>query len=362
MCARRLVSDPSSHRYGQHLTAQEVDELIKPTPATLESVHGWLFSNGITMDMLNHSSAKDWIELSLPVGTVENLLNTEYSIYQHQDGDYVIRTPEWSLPTHLHSHVDTIQPTNSFFRPKAMRTMFKKVMPGGDNLIPSDLLNPPAHISPAEDISVSQACNTSLVTPLCLRTLYGTVDYIPKVPGENRVGLANYLGESNNRSDVSIFLQYFRPEAAPAAYQFTVYTMAGGTDQQSHENATQLDQGVELEGNLDAETILGIGYPIPLTAYTTGGFAPFVPDLGSPVNSNEPYLVWARYVLSQSDEVIPQVSVFYLSIAADLAFLHTLPAFVTSKTSSQNTMIAIMLSETTSAFNLTRSRPVSLIL
>ena len=299
------------------MNAQEVNELIQPTSATSEIVHDWLLSNGINNDVLGYSSAKDWIELSLPVSTVENLLNTEYSIFQHQDGDLIVRAPEWSLPVHLHAHVDTIQPTNSFFRPGAMRTTFKKVLPAGEALSASELSKLPAFVPSAKDIQVSQACNASLVTPLCLRTLYGTIDYTPKVPGKNRVGLTNYLGESNNRSDISLFLQQFRPEAAPAAYQFKFNVIAGGSDQQSPANATQLDDGTDYEGNLDAETILGIGYPTPLTAYTTGGSPPFISDLGEITNTNEPYLVWALYVLAQSDEVIPQVSVFRFQACAD---------------------------------------------
>ena len=302
------------------MTAQEVDELIKPTSVTFEVVHDWLFSHGINIDTLSYSSAKDWVELSLPVSAVENLLNTEYSIFQHKDGDYVIRAPEWSLPTHLHAHIDTVQPTDSFFRPSAMRTMFKEVMPAGESLLASDFSKLPAYVLPAKDIPVSQACNASLVTPLCLRTLYGTIDYTPKVPGKNRVGLTDYLGESNNRSDISLFLQQFRPEAAPAAYQFKFDVIAGGSDQQSPDNATQLDDGTDLEGNLDAETILGIDYPTPLTAYTTGGSPPFIPDSGETTNSNEPYLVWARYVLAQSDDVIPQVSVFHSQARSDPDF------------------------------------------
>ena len=308
-----LVSNPFSHRYGQHLTSEEVDELIKPTPATFELVHKWLVDSGINIHDLSYSTTKDWVEVSLPVSTAENLLNTEYSIYEHKDGGFLIRAPEWSLPAHLHDHVDTIQPTSSFLRPKAFRTTFREVAPAGEVTAFTQLSQLPDYISPPEGITVSQACNASLVTPLCLRTLYGTINYVPQVPGRNKVGLTDYLGETNNRSDVSLFLKQFRPEAAPAAFQFKFDVIAGGSDQQSPDNATQLEDGVDLEGNLDAETILGIDYPTPLTAYTTGGSPPFIPDADETTNSNEPYLVWARHVLKQSDKDIPQVSMLACS-------------------------------------------------
>jgi tripeptidyl-peptidase-1 len=36
----------------------------------------------------------------------------------------------------------------------------------------------------------------------------------------------------------------------------------------------QLENKTGIEGELDAETILGISYPTPLTIYSTGGLDP----------------------------------------------------------------------------------------
>ena len=164
-----------------------------------------------------------------------------------------------------------------------------------------DLTNPP------KDLSVATACNVSGITPLCLRTLYGTLSYKPQVPGQNRVGLTNYLMEANNRSDVALFLQKYRPEAVKAATQFTVITIAGGDDQQTPDTPAQLEAGKDLEGNLDAETIIGIDYPTPLITFNTGGSPPFKPDANTPTDTNEPYLVWLQYVLAQANKDLPQV-------------------------------------------------------
>jgi tripeptidyl-peptidase-1 len=135
--------------------------------------------------------------------------------------------------------------------------------------------------------------------------LPGTIDYVPKSTDKNQVALCNYLGEVNNRSDVNIFLQKFRPEAAADAFNFTVTTIAGGSDQQTPLNSTQLAAGTELEGNLDAETIIGITHPTPLFTFNTGGQPPFIPDAGTPSDTNEPYLTWVQFILTQQN--IPQV-------------------------------------------------------
>ena len=296
------MSDPAHSRYGQHLSKEQVEELVKPSNDASDLVHDWLSDNGIDASQLDYSPARDWIKVSLPVSAVERLLNTKYSIYQHEDGDYLVRTPQWSLPLHLHEHIDTVQPTNSFFRPRAFKSNVKLVMGTGQHMSASDV---PA-VSSSGDLSVAQACNASAVTPLCLRTLYGTINYTPKVPGKNVVGLNDFLGESNNRSDVEIFLKMFRPDAVPEAYQFSFEVINGGSDQQTPDTPAQLAAGTDLEGNLDAETIIGIDYPTPLIAFTTGGSPPFKPDLATPTDTNEPYLAWLNYVLAQPQSALPQ--------------------------------------------------------
>ena len=273
-----------------------MNDLVKPTNEALDLVHEWLQDNGIETSELEYTPAKDWIKISLPVSSIEKLLDTKYSVYEHTDGDFIVRTPSWSLPLHLHEHIDAIQPTNSFFRPRQQASTIKK--------IPDFVINH-AKASPSATGSALAVCDQELVTLLCLRTLYGTIDYTPKVPGKNKVGLNNFLGESNNRSDVHLFLEQYRPEAAAAAYQFKIEIIANGNNEQTQENITELEDGKDLEGNLDAETILGIDWPTPLTAFTTGGSPPYDPDLNTPTDTNEPYLTWLNHVLSQSD--LPQV-------------------------------------------------------
>lgn len=86
-----------------------------------------------------------------------------------------------------------------------------------------------ASLPPAPaNASIAAACNVSLVTPLCLRTLYGIINYTVQAAGEHTMALNDFLGELNNRSDASIHLQKFRPEAAAAAYQFQQISIAGG--------------------------------------------------------------------------------------------------------------------------------------
>lgn len=305
------VSDPLHARYGQHLSAGEVNELVKPSDEASDAVHEWLQDYGVDLTQLKYSPAKDWISVTLPVSTVEEMLDTEYSVYRHQDGSTLVRTEGYSLPLYVYEHISTIQPTNSWARlqrhqkrseieersePVKRHSHFAEV---------ADDWSPPASIPAPSNASIAAVCNFTAVTPDCLRTLYGTIDYEVKAAGKNKMAHTNYLEEATNRSDISIFLGKYRPEAQAYAYEFETISIAGGVI----DNGTNVaEEGADREANLDAEYMLGIGYPTPLIAYHTGGRNPtYTPDILTTDNSDEPFLVWANYMTGLADEEIPQV-------------------------------------------------------
>jgi tripeptidyl-peptidase-1 len=274
------------------LSLNEVNDLIKPTDEALDLVHEWLQLNG--MDSLKYSPSKDWIEAWVPVESAERLLDTEYYVFEHEDGTQLVRTPEWSLPLHLHEHVDTIQPTTSFFRSSPQKFDYLQFPEWND-----------PDYTPPTNATINAVCNITSVTPECFMTLYSTKGYEVKAAGAGQIGFNNFLGEVPIRPDTAKFLGKYRPEAVKAAGGYKQISIAGGPTQDGPLNSTQLEAGTSREANLDVQAITGISYPIPVTAYSTGGIPPFIPDLSTPTNSNEPYLVWVNYVLGLSN--IPQV-------------------------------------------------------
>lgn len=291
-----LVSDPDHPRYGQHLAIEEVHDLVRPSEDTLDLVHEWLLLNGV--DKLDYSPAKDWINIYIDVESAERLLDTEYSVYQHEDGSQLVRTPKWSLPLHLHELVDTIQPTTSFMRSKPQSTDYIQEL---DNK-----WTPPGYKPPSNE-TIAKVCNIAKVTLECFNTLYGTLGYHQKVPGINKIGFNNYLNETPIRPDIHKFLEEYNPRAAPSAFTFKSIEIAGGPAARytplTHDEAFGHD--FWSEANLDAQTILGMTFPQPVYSYSTGGSPPFTPDINTPDDTNEPYLTWANYVSNQKD--VPQV-------------------------------------------------------
>lgn len=139
----------------------------------------------------SYNTAKDWITVNLPLEFVEKLLDTEYHNYKHEDGSIVSRTTHWSLPRHLHSHIDVIQPTTSFFRGAANAATYVKTI----DEVHDEVARLSAATNGGYPTEISKVCNVSSVTPECFATLYKTKGYKTKATHLNSIGFTNYLEE-----------------------------------------------------------------------------------------------------------------------------------------------------------------------
>ncbi|PMD63736.1 uncharacterized protein K444DRAFT_661139 [Hyaloscypha bicolor E] len=254
-------SDPDHDRYDQHLSMEDVNDIVTPTAKTSGLVHEWLSQNEIMG--LTCSTSQNWISVALPIEVAERLLTTEYHIYEHEDGDRLMRTPEWPLPSKIEFLLSPPQTSPGYTLPS--------------------------------NASISKACNVSSVTPKHFMNLYSTLVYDPKVPGLTQVGFNKSLGEIPIRPDTAKFFAEYRPPAVDAAYNFKQISIANGL----------AAEGTSREVNPDAQAITGISDPTPVISYSTGGSSPFTSDINTPDNTNEPYLVWLNYALSQAN--VPQL-------------------------------------------------------
>ena len=282
------VSDPEHARYGQHLSTEEVHSLVAPNEKALADVHKWLDENRVQLDRVQYSPAKDWLLVDLPVFDIEDLLDTEYHVYENDEGTTIIRTPRYSLPLALHGHIDVVQSTNYFGDPKSMRRPFR--------MSHHQPQQHSEHTSQDGSSDLSAVCNETAVTNLCLRTLYKTVDYVPRVPDQNEVALTAYLKETANISDFHIFLSQQRQDAS-LDYTYNYTTIAGGPDDQAP-LPKRLYGSRDVEADLDSQTIGGFVYPTEMKLYSTGTKPPFNPDKFTPTDSNEPYLAWLSYMVN----------------------------------------------------------------
>lgn len=206
------ISDPTHYRYGRHLTAEEIRDIVRPSEDTQNAVMNWLGDYGLTG---HFNPTKDSVHVLLPVEKAEQLLQTSYTTFEHTDGSKVDRTPEWSLPPHLHDHIDFVQPTTSFFQasPQVPNHNDQRSFWSRDETQGKQKFGV-SNDNSLNTHRISKICNVTFVTPDCIRTLYGTYDYVPQVPQKNGIGQTNFRNGTSYRLDILKALQAFRPEAA----------------------------------------------------------------------------------------------------------------------------------------------------
>jgi tripeptidyl-peptidase I len=199
------VSDPNHVRYGMHLSKEQVEDLVRPDPESVELVETWLAAHDLDIHStgcgMERSPAGDWISLNVPVRLAEQMLDTQYNVYQHNEdpSNIVVRTLSYSLPRSLHDHIDVVTPTTYFGTMRAMRsTAFLQPAPPIVPAAETDL-----SFDGPSGFSIPASCNTT-ITPDCLMRLYGTYGYKPVSTKKNKIGIAGYLEEYANYADLKV--------------------------------------------------------------------------------------------------------------------------------------------------------------
>lgn len=243
------VSTPSSANYGNHLTKEEVEAFVAPTPETVSVVNAWLSENGISATTI--SPAGDWLAFSIPVSKANELLDTEFSEFKHLDtGDTSVRTLAYSIPADLQGHVDLVHPTITFPNPFAHLPVFvspAKIQP-----------NTPAANLSSEAVPASCA---STVTPACVQALY-SIPTTPATQSSNVLGVSGFIEQFANQADLKSFLTSLRPDIASTT-TFTLQTLDGGTNSQTRSQAG-------IEADLDIQYTVGIATGVPVTFISVG--------------------------------------------------------------------------------------------
>ncbi|KAG9127880.1 hypothetical protein FRC07_007955 [Ceratobasidium sp. 392] len=267
--------------FGAHIVKERLAEVPrgwtlsgKAPAAALSSVDEWLKSHGFEPSTLERSPARDWITIVLPVSKAEEMLGTEYSIWEHaESGEKIVRTMEYSVPEAVHAHIHLITPTTMFGGPRPHRATFHY-----EN-------DPKSKIVTA---TPDPSCN-STITISCLQALYNIGNYTATVKS-NRLGIAGYLEEFANFADLQTFYKKYYPRAVGS--NFTVESINGGINPQDPEEAGG-------EAQLDVQYAGGISYPVQNVYYTTAGRPPHINTTATPENNSEPYLEFLQYLLAQ---------------------------------------------------------------
>jgi len=290
------VSDPDSTRYGQHLSKGHVQTLASPSSDALTAVNDWLFAHGLDLNELVRSPSQDWVKVRTSVRKAEEMLNTTYHTWKNvKTEEYLVRTTSWSVPDFLEAHIDLVHPTTMFggIRPRAATFRFSDNVPVSKPAVSSLPSVAPQAVDPS--------CNDT-ITPTCLLQLYNATQYKVQAANKgNQIAIASYLEQFANIADLQQFYAALRPDAVNSS--FRVVSINGGEN-----NQTLSEAGPEAD--LDTQYAFGLTFPTPATVFTTAGSPPFIPDQGTPTDTNEPYLDWIDFLLAQ-DKIPQTISTSY---------------------------------------------------
>ncbi|KAH6674545.1 putative Tripeptidyl-peptidase sed2 [Halenospora varia] len=291
------VSTPDHKQYGMHYEGHELRSLLKPTDETSSMAISWLQDNNVTAIR----DDGDYLLFQTDVKTGSKLLDTEFGWYVSEESDIqVLRTLAYSVPDEVRGHINFIQPTIRFGSLKPLGSTAEVIDEGAKTQGHSKWWSPPTYGNPTVNIT----CNLT-ITPECLLDLYN-VHYKGDAKNGNSLGYASFLEEYARYTDLAKFEQVYAPYAI--GQNFSVVSFNGGLNDQ---NSTE-DSG---EANLDNQYALAVGFPTPVTEFSTAGRGLLIPDGDSPTqadNTNEPYLDFLLALTKLPNKDIPNsISISY---------------------------------------------------
>ncbi|KAF8257525.1 Pro-kumamolisin, activation domain-containing protein, partial [Lactarius quietus] len=267
---------PWTHIYGEHLSKEQVAELVAPHSRTLKLVKSWLKHNGIPSSDVTTQGGNTLMLKAVPVTKANSLLDASYQLYRHVEShETIVRTVGYGLPAALHEHVRTVVPTTAFV-PSLKQWQTPHNISGGATTVPveSALGQPTTMLSNRDDVAE--------VEPNMLRWMYGTALYTPIMPKRNVVAIVGAIGDSPNRAYLKVFMQNYRADAVSAS--FIDSEINPGPNNQPN-----------ARSDVNIQYLEAFVFPTIVGYYVTGR---------GPSGEDDWFMNWLRYLVSQS--ALPQ--------------------------------------------------------
>ncbi|KAH9226139.1 hypothetical protein K456DRAFT_1754958 [Colletotrichum gloeosporioides 23] len=105
----RAISDPSSDKFGHHLSADEVSEMFAPSADVVRQTAKWLNSAGIPRSSMSVSSDGSHISFNTTVERAERLIDATFYSYS-KDNSIQLATKSFRLAAHISGNIDAVLP------------------------------------------------------------------------------------------------------------------------------------------------------------------------------------------------------------------------------------------------------------
>ncbi|KAK2517567.1 tripeptidyl-peptidase 1 [Columba guinea] len=255
----RAVSDPRSPRYGQHLSLEQLRDLVQPSSATLMTVLKWLQGHGV--ENCGSVATLDFLECRMPASTAERLLpGAEFHRYVKGQRSLVRSPRPYAVPEELAEHVDFVGGLHRFpaDRKAVSRAWAKRDPESGRH-------------------GGGGAAFHLGVMPSVIRKRYnmtgGDIGLLPN----NSQACAQFLEQYFHQADLAEFMRLF---GSSFAHRSQVDRVVG------HQGTGKAG----LEASLDVEYIMSSGANISTWVFSTAGRH----------ESQEPFLAWLLLLSNMS--------------------------------------------------------------
>ncbi|KAH9029799.1 subtilisin-like protein [Lactarius deliciosus] len=297
------VSDPKHPRYGAYLSKEQVAELVRPHPDTLELVTSWLAHHGVRPSSISTTHGGAWLTVSnVLVSRANEMLGASYQLYRHAEvNDTIVRTVSYALPDVLHAHIQAVAPTTYFASTRMQRQTPRR------RSIEAAAALAEAEVASGKPVTVLSR-RAGEVTPSQLRWLYKTFAYVPTAADRNTLGVFGFKKEYPSETDLTMFMTNFRSDVQPPSLAtFTVELVNGGRYEPNNPG---------IEASIDVQYASAMAYPTPIIFYSIGGTEKWSKDGSEPLpgDADSESL---NYLLQKTD--IPQtISISYGSEERDV--------------------------------------------
>ena len=290
-------------RYRAFLSKEQVNELLRPSPDTVELVSAWLLHNGIPSSSISMTHGGTWLTVSdLRVTQASQLLGASYQLYRNMKAnETIIRTVGYSLPEVLHRHVQIVMPTTHFFSMEmTVQTPHRRIFG------PAPAEAPAASGKPgtvqARQPPPEPPPEPPIVQPADLRWIYGTIEYQPigYYPGQNSLAVVGI--RLPREQELAEFMNEYRTSPGEAV-TFVVGQMGGNP-------VVNLDEIPDEASTVAVQYSIAMAYPTPLTFYRISQQPP----------GDDPFLDFILF-LSMEQQVLPQTLIISFSYFLE----HTIP-------------------------------------
>ncbi|KAH8995577.1 Pro-kumamolisin, activation domain-containing protein [Lactarius hatsudake] len=293
----RHVCRSSRSRYGAYLSKEQVAELVRPHPDTLELVTSWLAHHGVQPSSISTTHGGAWLTVSnLLVSQASEMLGASYQLYRHAKvNDTIIRMVSYALPEILHAHIQAVAPTTYFASTRTLRQTSHR------HSVEAEAMLEEAEAASGKPLTALSSRDDEALTPSEIRWLYETFAYVPTAADRNTLGVFGLLGQYPSQTDLAVFMTHFRSDVRPPSLATFIVELVNGGGYDPDDPGD--------EANLNVQYTSVMAYPTPIIFYSIGGTGKWVTSTGEPYSGDE-WLESLGYLLEKAD--IPQtISISY---------------------------------------------------